>query len=576
MHDEDLPCQNVLAYKIGATFPNLHVIVGAHRDAVPGSPGADDNASGAAGVLEFARILKDINTDLTFVFCLFDAEEFGLLGSYHYMNTALIEQEEIPFMLNMDMIASIENTDQANLYYGDDDTFARLWGQLADSLVGITGHFVGDQPGSDHYPFGLAGIPVVFPAEYIFSCVFHTYQDSTTYMSFPYMTKMVKASLATAYQANVMLKPPPAIAFVHLDEFPTMVSPGYSTFFVFGIDELNLGTLVPGSASLYCSVDGAPYQSETLTDLGDNRFRAVLPPVSCYGTLKYYVSAEEIETGLYLDGSPEHPYWATAATDYAPTFEDDFEADEGWSSSWEHALAGFWVRGVPVEDPYSSWGPTTDASGQEGICFVTGNHVREDVDEGIVRLWSPRFELPQGASISYDYFLSLSLEDGIDRMVVEITPEYAVVPWMTAAVHNTDGGGFWRHNVITWQELETAGMTPSSHARVRFAVNDDDPQSTVEAGVDNFSVGNYDCGFVPCCGGFTGGFTGNTDCDAQGAMNLTDVTALIDRIYLSKRPLCCEANGNVNGDSENLLNLSDVTALIDHIYLSKNPTAACQ
>lgn len=79
-----------------------------------------------------------------------------------------------------------------------------------------------------------------------------------------------------------------------------------------------------------------------------------------------------------------------------------------------------------------------------------------------------------------------------------------------------------------------------------------------------------------CCGKYTGGYTGNTNCDPNGMRNLTDVTRLIDRIYLSRLPLCCEANGNVNGDDEGFLNLTDVTRLIDNIYLSKAQTAACK
>ena len=82
-------------------------------------------------------------------------------------------------------------------------------------------------------------------------------------------------------------------------------------------------------------------------------------------------------------------------------------------------------------------------------------------------------------------------------------------------------------------------------------------------------------GHPPCCGLYTGGFTGNTDCDTEGKMALSDVTRLIDRIYLSKNPLCCEANGNVDGDVDSKMSLSDVTLLIDHIYLTKQPTAAC-
>lgn len=79
-----------------------------------------------------------------------------------------------------------------------------------------------------------------------------------------------------------------------------------------------------------------------------------------------------------------------------------------------------------------------------------------------------------------------------------------------------------------------------------------------------------------CCGRFTGGHTGNTNCDPDGIFNLTDVTRLIDHIYLSKTPLCCRKNGNVSGDVEEVINLADVTALIGHIYLSKTETATCQ
>ena len=80
-----------------------------------------------------------------------------------------------------------------------------------------------------------------------------------------------------------------------------------------------------------------------------------------------------------------------------------------------------------------------------------------------------------------------------------------------------------------------------------------------------------------CCGLYTGGYTGNTNCDIEGKMNLSDITALISRVYVTPEiPLCCEENGNVSGDAEGKLNLSDITGLIDHIYVSQDPTALCQ
>ncbi|MFH2056136.1 MAG: thrombospondin type 3 repeat-containing protein, partial [bacterium] len=60
----------------------------------------------------------------------------------------------------------------------------------------------GSSAGSDHYPFQELGFPVTFAAEYYFSSYYHSARDSTSYMNFEYMTRMVKASLATAYSAG--------------------------------------------------------------------------------------------------------------------------------------------------------------------------------------------------------------------------------------------------------------------------------------------------------------------------------------------------------------------------------------
>ncbi len=80
-----------------------------------------------------------------------------------------------------------------------------------------------------------------------------------------------------------------------------------------------------------------------------------------------------------------------------------------------------------------------------------------------------------------------------------------------------------------------------------------------------------------CCGLYTGGLTGNTDCDIEGQRNLADVTRLVDRIYLARTnsPLCCEENGNTDGDPEGNLNLSDITRLIDLVFVGHRETSSC-
>lgn len=191
-----VPSQNVIAVKTGTRYPEKQVIIGAHLDAVPDCPGADDNASGTAGVLEIARVLSHVSTDVTFVFVAFDSEESWMWGSYHYVDDALARGDDITYMMNLDMIGYFPNDTFANLYYGPQQSYARLWAALADSLVGINGHLSGSTA-SDHLPFQEAGFAVTFVQEGYFSAQYHDYNDSTTYIDFDYQTRMIKASLAT-------------------------------------------------------------------------------------------------------------------------------------------------------------------------------------------------------------------------------------------------------------------------------------------------------------------------------------------------------------------------------------------
>jgi M6 family metalloprotease-like protein len=78
-----------------------------------------------------------------------------------------------------------------------------------------------------------------------------------------------------------------------------------------------------------------------------------------------------------------------------------------------------------------------------------------------------------------------------------------------------------------------------------------------------------------CCGRYTLGYAGNANCSDDGKITLSDISALIDRVYISRSQLCCEENGNVEGDTEGKITLSDISRLIDHVFISKLPTAGC-
>lgn len=102
--------RNVVATLLGRTSPQREVIVCAHYDSTSDqratlAPGADDNASGTAAVMEIARILANYSFDYTIKFIGFSAEEWGLYGSKHYAQEAKSRGEKIMAVINLDMIA---------------------------------------------------------------------------------------------------------------------------------------------------------------------------------------------------------------------------------------------------------------------------------------------------------------------------------------------------------------------------------------------------------------------------------------------------------------------------------------
>lgn len=94
---------NVFAEKPGTDKEAGAILLAAHYDTVLKSPGADDNASGIAVLLEIARLFNSVSTPRTLQLAFFDKEEAGLLGSRAFANnTARLQQ--IRGVINMDMV----------------------------------------------------------------------------------------------------------------------------------------------------------------------------------------------------------------------------------------------------------------------------------------------------------------------------------------------------------------------------------------------------------------------------------------------------------------------------------------
>ncbi len=95
---------NVLATLKGTVNPELVYVVSSHYDSVAIGPGADDDTSGTAALLEAARLMAGRPQPATIVFASFTGEEAGLLGSREYVRQAVEKKLRIVGALNNDMV----------------------------------------------------------------------------------------------------------------------------------------------------------------------------------------------------------------------------------------------------------------------------------------------------------------------------------------------------------------------------------------------------------------------------------------------------------------------------------------
>ena len=98
------PTANVVAVLKGTVNPELVYVISSHYDSVVIGPGADDDSSGTAALLETARILAGHPQPATIVFASFTGEEAGLLGSREFVRRAVADKLKLVGALNNDMI----------------------------------------------------------------------------------------------------------------------------------------------------------------------------------------------------------------------------------------------------------------------------------------------------------------------------------------------------------------------------------------------------------------------------------------------------------------------------------------
>lgn len=173
---------NVLAVQVGKTKPEEIVICGAHYDSwvraeepydpdTLVSPGADDNATGVAGILETARILSNYNFERTIIYANWNAEEVGLCGSSEYAKKCQQDSTDIVAYFNLDMTGYLNPGDNIHihlLYTDCDSLLGKFVKQVCHTYlsgINICQAWLSSGGDTDYSSFNRHGYQAISPSE---------------------------------------------------------------------------------------------------------------------------------------------------------------------------------------------------------------------------------------------------------------------------------------------------------------------------------------------------------------------------------------------------------------------------
>lgn len=212
LNSEEIKARNVAAFLEGSDplLRNEWILVGAHHDHLGSFPGegdtifngADDNASGVAGILALARILSELEPAprRSIVFATFSAEEQGLLGSRE-MVARQIPADRIVLMVNLDMIG--RNPEQPVQIMGSSfSPDLKNLVQEANQPLELPFRYVSGPEAavSDYDPFYQRGIPFLF----FFTGIhpdYHSTEDHADKLNFPRLADVVELVANTIARA---------------------------------------------------------------------------------------------------------------------------------------------------------------------------------------------------------------------------------------------------------------------------------------------------------------------------------------------------------------------------------------
>jgi leucyl aminopeptidase len=439
----DSGADNVIGELPGLKDPSKIVIIGGHYDSINYStvagaaPGADDDASGVAGVLEVARILSQQQFDYTIRFVGWSGEEQGLLGSQAY--AAHLDQinADVVGMVQLDMIAYRNPNDTASVDFVTNSTdpiltayAMAIYEAYVPGFPVESGRLLAGT--SDHLAFFSHGFPACFPFEDVFrwSPYIHTSNDvvGVSANDFQLAEWMTEGALATIAE----LARPVSLTLSHV-ALPDTQDPAGP--YVADALVLPLGGASTAGVELNWRVDGGAWNAVALTPgVAANSWTGDIPGQFAPARVDYYLvatasngrqawSPEGFEPGTLVHSFMVGSFQSI----YANGFEG--ATDEGWTHAQVSTLDD-WQRGAPkgkADDPLTAaagakvWGTDIGGTGFNGrYDSLIHNYLR-----------SPVIDCSGRSGVHLRFQRWLSVEEGLhDHASIEVN---GAVVWQNPA-----------------------------------------------------------------------------------------------------------------------------------------------
>ncbi len=436
---------NIIGTKLGTKYPNQKVIICAHFDDMPSgakAPGADDNASGTAAVIEAARILSSHNAPYTMVFALWDEEEQGLIGSEYYANKAANNNDSIIAVINMDMIAwNSANTNRIELHTNNTEAANALVNRIVDlnTTLNLGFNTAIINPGanySDHASFWDHDFTatLIIEDDNDFNAYYHTIGDTLGNFNFNYFHRAAKLSIATffVYAMNYT---------INLIHQPIASTDNPKNIYTEVYAESGLPLKRP---IMYYRVNEGSGFGDFIKLYGEelstkNKFYFIIPSINLGSLIEYYIAVEDsnnfvlasLPTGAKGNNPagyiPPNKFYSFYCAPKVELFADEFKDGNNWIFNSGFGLTDQNFVSSPksaTDSPLGNYSPDITAS------IITKNAI----------------SIPNSFGVELTYYANWAIESGWDYAMCQVSTDNGV-NWISLEGYYTKlGSGSFQPN----------------------------------------------------------------------------------------------------------------------------------